>query len=76
MLLPKWDASYSDTKQSRPANPTRRYWGGDKRAMPPGPGGVLDAAIDADDAINEEYREPLHPLGSVAIRRRSAQLRT
>ena len=44
--------------------------------MPRGPGGVVDATIDADDAIDKESREPLHPLGLVAIRRRSGRSRT
>ena len=42
--------------------------GGDERVMPPGPGGVVDAAIDTDNAIDEEYREPPHPPGLIAIR--------
>ena len=39
------DVSYSGTKQPRPANPRRRYRGGDEHTMPPGPGGVADATI-------------------------------
>ena len=68
--------SYSDTKQPRPANPRRRYRGGDEHTMPPGPGGVVNAAIDTDDAINKEYREPPHSPGLDAIRRRSGRSRT
>jgi hypothetical protein len=32
--------------------------------------------VSADNAINEEYREPPHPPGLVAIRWRSRQLQT
>ncbi len=44
--------------------------------MPPGPGGVVDVAINANKAINKEYREPPHPLELIAIRRRSGRSQT
>ena len=43
-------------------------------AMLPGPGGIVDATINANNAINKEYRELLHPPGSVAIRWKSGRL--
>ena len=50
--------------------------GGDKRTIPPGPGGAVDAAINANNMINKDYQEPPHPPGLVAICRRSGQSQT
>ena len=44
--------------------------------MAPGSGGVVDAMIDADNPIDEEYQEPPHPPGSVAIHWRSGRSQT